>query len=319
MRSKVAVFSTRAGSVRDCVRAVLEELRWEDSVPRGASIMLKPNLSWPGVERAPYTNTSPEVLDAVIKILLERTDRIAVGESDGTRFSVDRCADASGYREVFKANGVRWINFSSAPTTPAEIPLLGEFELPSELLTCDVFITLPKLKTHALTYFTGALKNQWGCIPRHDRILLHRHLDELIVELTAFLKPRLCVMDGIWAMEGRGPVNGRGVRLDLVLGSSDPVALDAAAMRLSGLTPEACRHVVLAGERGLGKFLETDIELVGDGTEQLRIEPARLEWSVRLMNFMTRYRFFTRHVLLNDRIFGAGKGIVSVLRRLGVS
>ena len=319
MKSKVAIFSTRSNSVEHCVRSLFRELDWETRVPRGASVVVKPNLSWPGKDKAPFSNTSAEVLDAVLKVLRERTDRIIVGESDGTRFSVDECFEASGYAEVVKRHGARWVNFSRARTEPVGVAALRGFELPSELLHCDVFVTLPKLKTHGLTYFTGALKNQWGCIPRHDRILLHKRLDELIVELNALLKPSVCLMDGVLCMEGRGPVNGRGVRLDLLLGSSDPVALDATAMRTAGLDPGKCRHVALAAARGLGNFHEKDIELAGEAVQPVRVEPARSEWTVRLMNHLTRYSFFTNRILLNNRLFALGKKAVSVLRRFGAA
>jgi len=319
MRSKVVVRSTLSGSVLDGVRAILEELEWKKQVSEGASVVLKPNLSWPGRNKASYANTSPDVLDALIKVLLERTDRIIVGESDGTRFSVDECFEASGYADVVAKNGVRWVNFSRAPTEPVKIPMLEGFELPVDLMHCDVFITLPKLKTHALTYFTGALKNQWGCIPRYDRILLHKQLDELIVEVNSLLKPALSIMDGVWAMEGRGPVNGRKVKLDLLLGSSDPVALDVSAMRLVGLDPQKARHVVMAAERGLGTFSNEEIIISGDLGRQFCIEPARLERTVSMMNFLTRYPFFTKHILLNNTIFRLGKGTVAALRRFGLS
>ena len=319
MKSKVVVRSVLSGSVLDCVRAILEELNWKELVPENASVVLKPNLSWPGRDKASFANTSPEVLDAVIKVLRERTGRIIVGESDGTRFSVDECFEASDYGAVVDSNRVRWVNFSKAATEPVNQPMLEGFELPADLLHCDVFITLPKLKTHALTYFTGALKNQWGCIPRYDRILLHKELDELIVQVNSLLKPAFSIMDGILAMEGRGPVNGRMAKLDLVLGSRDPVALDASAMRLTGLDPERAKHLVRAAERGLGKFSADEIETSADPKIQFRLEPAKLERSVRLMNFLTRYPLFTKHILLNNTIFRAGKETVGVLRRFGLS
>jgi uncharacterized protein (DUF362 family) len=319
MRSRVAVLSSRSRSVLDCMRGILEELEWKNHIAEGASVVIKPNLSWPGKDKAPYANTSSAVLDALIKVLLERTESIIVGESDGTRFSVDECFEASGYAEIIARNRVRWVNFSKAPSEPVGLPMLQGFELPVDLIRCDAFVTLPKLKTHALTYFTGALKNQWGCIPRYDRILLHKQLDELIVELNSLLKPTLSIMDGILAMEGRGPVNGRKVELNLLMGSRDPVALDASAMRLVGLDPQKARHVVLAAEKGLGKFSNEEIDLAGDPCEQFKIEPAKLERTVRLMNSLTRYPFFTKYILLNNTIFKLGKGAVAVLRRFGLS
>ena len=58
------------------------------------------------------------------------------------------------------------------------------FGLARTWLEADAFITLPVLKTHATTVFTGAIKNQWGCVPRYDRILLHKYLHELVGDLN---------------------------------------------------------------------------------------------------------------------------------------
>src|SRR5437764_763398 len=90
----------------------------------------------------------------------------------------------------------------------------------------DPFVTLPVLKTHATTVFTGALKNQWGCIPRYDRILLHKHLHELIVEVNRLRPVTLALMDGLVGMQGRGPINGYPIDLNALLASRCPVALD---------------------------------------------------------------------------------------------
>ena len=44
----------------------------------------------------------------------------------------------------------------------------------------------------------------------------------------------LALMDGMIGMQGRGPINGYPINLDVLLASRDPVALDATAMRLIG-------------------------------------------------------------------------------------
>ena len=141
---------------------------------------------------------------------------------------------------------------------------IGEIEMPRLLVEADAFITLPVLKTHALTYFTGSLKNQWGCIPQHNRILLHKVIDPLLVSLQRMLRPKLSVMDGIVCMEGRGPVNGEPRRLDLILAGQDSVAVDATAMRLVGLDPNRARHITLAAKEGLGRIDAEEIEINGD-------------------------------------------------------
>jgi uncharacterized protein (DUF362 family) len=187
------------------------------------------------------------------------------------------------------------------------------------MLRCDAFITLPVLKTHALTYFTGAIKNQWGCIPQYDRILLHRYLDPMLAELHAIFKPAMAIMDGIIAMEGRGPANGKPRRLDLLLASRDSVALDATAMRLARLEPSRCRHLLLTAWKELGIFDPAGIEVDGDWTRHAtQFEPAILDKAIAAMDYMTRYRWFVRHMLEKDFIFYPIRAVVQVLRKLGV-
>src|SRR5207245_11421221 len=124
-------------------------------------------------------------------------------------------------------------------------------------------ITRAELEAHATTVFTGALENQWGCIPRYDRILLHTHLHELIVEVNRLRPVTLALMDGLVGMQGRGPINGYPIDLNVLLASRDPVALDATAMRLIGLEPATCRHVVHAEHLGLGRQAESEIDVDG--------------------------------------------------------
>ena len=69
------------------------------------------------------------------------------------------------------------------------------------------------------------MKNQWGCIPRYDRILLHKHLHELIGKVNSIRPVTLALMDGLVGMQGRGPINGYPIDLNVVLASRDPVAL----------------------------------------------------------------------------------------------
>src|SRR5208282_6242527 len=116
---------------------------------------------------------------------------------------------------------------------------------------------------HATTVFTGALKNQWGCIPRYDRILLHKYLQELIGQVNAIRPVSLALMDGLVGMQGRGPINGYPINLNVLLASRDPVALDATAMRLIGLEPRSSRHIIHAEERALGTLATNEITVDG--------------------------------------------------------
>ena len=59
----------------------------------------------------------------------------------------------------------------------------------------------------------------------------------MLVDINTLIKPRLYIMDAVMAMEGNGPRSGRPRKLGLLLISTDPIALDAVACKLSDLYP----------------------------------------------------------------------------------
>lgn len=306
-------------SVRDAVAECMQLCNWESWVSKDATVVLKPNLCTAIPAKAQMSNTDLELTAAVCEILLDRTKRVYIGESDGLRQSAHEAFAVSGYMDLARRLGVELVNFSEVPWARVECEPAGEIELPRVLLEADVFITLPVLKTHALTYFTGALKNQWGCLPQYDRILLHKHLDTLLASLHRVLRPKLALMDGIICAEGRGPVNGKLRQLDIILASRDAVALDATAMRLVGLRPRRARHVVLAAERGLGCMRADEIEVDGEWERHAtQFEPAVLDRAIAAMNYMSRYRWFVKYGLEQNYIFYPTRALVQFLRRVGV-
>ncbi len=317
--SKVILRGVTRASLFAAVRECLELCEWERVVARDATVVIKPNLCSAVPGKWEMSDTDPALTEAVCEVLQARTKRIYIGEADHLRHKAQDVFEISGYGEMAKRLGVELVNLTESPWMTVPCQPVGEIELPRLLLEADVFITLPVLKTHALTYFTGALKNQWGCLPQYDRILLHKYLDPLLVTLHRVLRPKLAVMDGIIGMEGRGPTNGKPRRLDLILASRDAVALDATAMRLVGLEPQRARHVVLAAEQGLGRIHAQDIEVDGDWERHAtQFEPAVLDWAVAAMNYMSRYRWFVKSALETDYIFCPVRALVQVLRKVGV-
>jgi uncharacterized protein (DUF362 family) len=316
-KSKVAIRSIKGKTVQQAIEELLDALNWCSFIKSGLKVVIKPNFNTADPAKIESANTSPLLIEGVCSILKTRTKNITIVEANGYRHSAEKTFQVMGIYEIAKRIGVNVVNLSKQPCRNVGNPLLGP--LPDILLDADVFITMPVIKTHALTYFTGALKNQWGCIPRHDRIALHEYLDELIVELNRMLNPQLCIMDGIIGVEGRGPTNGKPRRLDIILGSTDPVALDATAMRLVGLDPTKARHVVMAYEAGLGKFHEDEITIDSDVQPNWApFEPAQLDWAIYWMNRLSKYNWFRKYILEVNAIFYPTKRVVNILRLIGV-
>jgi uncharacterized protein (DUF362 family) len=296
----------------------MEFCDWQSLVAPGSTVVVKPNLCTAVPEKAQMSNTDPRIAFAVCELLLTRAAKVFVVESDGLRQSAWEAFEVSGYRRL-ESIGATLVNLSEAEEVEVELPSAGRVRLPRLMQTCDVFITLPVLKTHALTYFTGSIKNQWGCVPQYDRILLHQYLNPMLAELHAIFKPQISIMDAIIAMEGRGPANGKPRRLDLLLASRDCVALDATAARLVGLDPQRCRHLLLTAAKGLGQWEEEAIRADGDwARHSTQFEPAILDKAIAAMDYMSRYRWFVKHMLEKNFVFYPVRFVVQMLRKVGL-
>ncbi len=317
----VAIRSTKHGALEDVVRSAMDACGWTDVVKPGARVVIKPNLVSLDPERVEAANTSMELLAAVIRILQTRTPNITVGESD--MINPPRTCPAE---DAFELNGLydlarelkfELVNFSRRPTRRADSPRFDGFELPAEILDADVFISMPVLKTHVQGYFTGAIKNMWGCVPRVDRFFMHRHLHECLAELPRLLRPHFAIMDAIVAMEGMGPSYGDPRRLDLVLASRDVVALDATAMRLVGLDVARARHIPLAAATGFGTMDQSAIEVDGDFEAHRTVfKPAKYDLRALVLDRLSPYHWFTWGVLLNPPLFRPISKVTRTIRRL---
>jgi uncharacterized protein (DUF362 family) len=298
----------------------MEFCEWQRWVPRDGAVVLKPNLCTAVPDLIEASNTTLAVTAAVCEVLIERTKRVSIVEADHMRQKTEDVFEATGYRELERKYGVALVNLSKTPSVNCRCEPVGEIPLPRMLVECDAFISIPVLKTHALTYFTGVLKNQWGCVPGYlDRIQHHGAIHELLSTLHRILQPRFAIMDGIVGMEGRGPVAGRARRLDVILASQDGVALDATCMRLVGLEPTLSKHVVIAAQQRLGRIRSEEIEVDGDWRKHAtQFEPAPRDRLNTLMFKFSRYRWFTEHILGNDAVYYPVRALVKLLRRVGI-
>jgi uncharacterized protein (DUF362 family)/NAD-dependent dihydropyrimidine dehydrogenase PreA subunit len=152
---------------------------------------------------------------------------------------------ASGIEEAARRVGARVVNFETAGFTLVDIPDPLQFQklyIANPVLEADIVISLPKLKTHELTYYTGAVKNFFGVLPLKSRKEIHLLGDrdlfgEAVADLYSIVKPSFAVMDGILGMEGDGPSHGKPVNSGVILASEDCVSLDIVAAEMIGFDP----------------------------------------------------------------------------------
>lgn len=236
-------------------------------VQPGEHLLLKPNLLV-GREPDRAVTTHPSVFRAVATAFKATGAELSYGDSPGFG-KPETAAQRAGLLQVSKELGVEFADFVHAETVFFPGGRQNkQFTIARGVLSADGIVSLPKLKSHGLTRMTGAIKNQFGCIPGplkaefHARLPMAELFAQMLVDLNRFLKPRLFIMDGVVAMEGNGPQNGTPRPMNVLLLSRDPVALDVTVCRLIDLDPALVLPIKVGVEFGLGT--STAIEHVGD-------------------------------------------------------
>ena len=240
----------------------------ETLIPKDAKILLKPNLLKKAeVEKAVITH--PVVVGAFAGILRENGyENIVLADScgHGTTQAVIRGTGMDTYLEKYHIPAVDYSE--GVKTAYPQGVQAKEFILPKELLEQDCVISLSKMKTHALERITGAVKNSYGFVYGFHKAKGHTQYPSadsfarMLIDLNKCVAPKLYVMDGIVAMEGNGPGSGDPVSMNVLLMSTDPVALDSVFSRLVYLKPEMVPTNYHGEKMGLGTWKEEEITLL---------------------------------------------------------
>lgn len=241
----------------------------------GNRVLLKVNLLAPRHPDDAVT-THPSVVRAVAKLVKGAGAVPIIADSPGFIYAGNKSKALieSGIKEAADELGVEAFQFESFENPFIETEIPGGVHLKSVFaarlaLEADVIITLPKLKTHSNTLYTGAVKNMFGAVTSRTRRFAHtlatfEKFGGTLVDIYSLLKPRLAIMDAVIGMEGEGPRHGSPKEAGLILASYDSVALDAVASKIIGFDPMEIATTKLAAERGLGIGDLRQIEVVGE-------------------------------------------------------
>jgi len=276
MKSTVAVVRCDTYTEEEVCQAVETGVDLLGGIARfvkpGERIVIKPNVLL-GTNPQKCVTTHPSVFKAAGKLLQKTGVSVYYGDAS----SIGKCEGnmrRAGLKQAADELGIALADFDNGKSVNHEGALLNKrFTIANGILESDGVVSLPKLKTHALTRFTGAVKNQFGCIPGLEKIQHHVKMPNpydfatMLVDLNTLIRSRLYIMDGIMSMEGNGPRSGTPRKLGVLLLSSDPVALDSIACRIIALDPE-CVPTSKPGEKaGLGTYHYENIETVGEKVE----------------------------------------------------
>jgi uncharacterized protein (DUF362 family) len=240
--------------VREAVRKLGGIVRF---IARGDIVVVKPNIGW---DRTPEqaANTNPAVVAEMVRLCGEAgAGKVIV--TDVSCNDPRRCFERSGIAAAARREGAEVMLPSERGFR--EIDLGGEvlrsWPVFEPFLTADKIVNIPIAKNHSLTGVTLGMKNWYGILGG-QRHRLHQRIDESIVDLAAFMRPTLTIIDAYRILMRNGPTGGNLEDVALtktLIAGTDPVALDAcAAETYWNLDERVLRYLRLAADRGLGNL-----------------------------------------------------------------
>ena len=225
-------------------------------VPKGARVVVKPNIcvAYHTYEYAATTN--PWLVGALVKMAFE------AGASSVTVFDFpfggteEEAYAVSGIADQVRAAGGEMIPMPDFKFIQTQIPQglsLKAAHAFKDALEADVLIDVPIAKHHGDAGLTLGMKNLMGLVL--NRGAIHIDLHQRIADLATLFKPKLTVVDAIRILVNNGPSGGnlKDVRkLDTLIVSPDIVAADSYATTLFDLQPGDIGYIAAAARMGLG-------------------------------------------------------------------
>ena len=251
-------------------------------IPENSRVLLKPNFLSVEEKGSPVV-THYAVFEAVVRIVKEYSSNIVFGDSPGFGDS-RKAAEKSGLMEVANRYGVEFDSFKEELHVKLEDSILCRtWNVAKAPYEADVVITLPKLKTHAMAYFTGAVKNQFGCVPGTQKATWHTRMPDannfikMLLDLNTLVKTSFAILDGIVAMEGNGPKSGTPKKMDTIIMGQCLSAVDSTAVRLIGYDNVLdVPFLKEAYETKWGAVLPEEIQVLGEKLEDMKCKDFKL-------------------------------------------
>ncbi|MCL2301049.1 MAG: DUF362 domain-containing protein [Firmicutes bacterium] len=251
-------------------------------------VYLKPN----GIDSKPYCHTRPELVEAVIRYWKEHGAKRVFLFENATQSNFTRMVFAcTGYSAICRKYGVKEVYLDEEKSVPFEFRGKApeseaedgyrhtSFDIPLFIVNNliehkdeNLYISLPKLKTHSMAGVTLGVKNQWAFPQQNDRRPDHNYnLPYKLADVLGYVQPDFTLTEGIEAtIYGHYPVTAFAdecvLPFRVLLGSANVVAADLVGARLFGLTAEDVPHLQIAMDRGYSKGVHSldDVEIIGD-------------------------------------------------------
>ncbi|MGQ9781255.1 MAG: DUF362 domain-containing protein [Nitrososphaeria archaeon] len=258
----------------DAVRKALELIKKEvnEDIKEKENIVVKPNLVSP---YQPLSSTQIDTVKATLDFLNQLTDK-PITIAEGSAYDTATAYKNYRYLNLEKEYNVKLVDLNSDDHREVEafdshlntIP----FQVAKTVLDSDYIISSAVLKTHDTVIATMAIKNiVVGSLIHKKRIHQGYPATNLnIYKIARRIWPKLAIIDGFVAMEGRGPESGEPVDLKIAIASNDTLAADVVGAYIMGFDPEDIGYLHYCRRMNLGEGDIQKIKVVGEDVYKVR-------------------------------------------------
>jgi len=274
--------------IRQAIEAIFDELGGASLLKSSGDVYIKPNV----VGANPYVYSRPEVVETAIRYWFKAGAKNIYVIENSTQATYTRLVfEMTGYNAMCKRAGAVPVYLDEDDEVEYDFPgkkpvngdpqgyALTKFRMPRTVheklireKDSNLYVSIPKLKTHSMSVVTLGVKNQWAFPIHPDRSPDHNYnLHSKIVDVLSHVRPDVTLIEGVeGTIFGHYPalaMTDRCVRpFRVLVGGLNVVAVDIVGARIFGKRIKDVPHLKIALERGLGGGIESeqDIVIIGD-------------------------------------------------------
>ncbi|MDT8273393.1 MAG: DUF362 domain-containing protein, partial [Desulfomonilia bacterium] len=229
-----------------------------------------------GIDFKPHVYTSVEVVSAVVRYFTAAGARRVYVMENSTQGNFTRLVfEITGMNKMCRETGAQPVYLDETREMPLYLEGLKSFvQIPDFIhenlirkRAENLYISIPKLKSHSMTTVTLGIKNQFGLVHQKSRIADHNFkLHQKIADIFGAIQPDFTLIDGIEATNhGHYPALAQTdecvVPLNVLIGGDDPLAVDVMGAQFLGFPLDEVEHLRLAAGYKLGESKIDAIEI----------------------------------------------------------
>ena len=270
-----------ADEIKSVVYEILDNAGGSSLLKSSKNVYIKPN----GIDGKAYCFTRPELVRAVVDYFNEHgANKIYLFENSTQSNFTRLVFELTGYADICRKTGAIPVYLDEDKGEVFEFKGKDDyennkFEMPNFVIQNlikdkdkNLYISLPKLKTHSMAGVTLGVKNQWAFPRQSDRGYDHNHsLGNKLVDVLSYVRPDFTIIEGVeGTIYGHYPVTALADKavlpLKLIIAGKNVVATDMIGAKVFGLGLEDIKHLKLAVEKDLAQGVKSydDIEVDGD-------------------------------------------------------